>query len=299
MSDANKNKFEISGKEQVKVAVIPSAGFSTRVLPASKAISKELFPVFDRPSIHYTVLECVKSGIKKVILVLSRRKMDILRYFERDEELEKFLSEKGKLHLLSSLEVFKNIEIDYVIQEEQKGLGDAILCAKDKVRGENFAVLLPDDIFFSYDGKPAILHLIDKFLERRPKVGVVILQRVKKKDVEKYGIISFSKRVGNVVIISGVVEKPSVESAPSNFAVVGRYVFSPEIFKYIEMEEHDERGEIQLAGAIGKASCSEFSGDSVLGVIVRGKWLDIGSPEGYVKANLFVMKNKHKVLEKL
>ncbi|GBD03556.1 UTP--glucose-1-phosphate uridylyltransferase [bacterium HR19] len=297
MSTTTKSDFEISVKDQVKVAVIPSAGFGTRVLPASKVISKELFPIYNRPSIHYTVLECVKSGIKKVIFVLSHRKMDILKYFERDEELEKFLSEKGKLHLLSPLEVFKNIEIDYVIQREQRGLGDAILCAKDKVGNENFAVLLPDDIFFPYDGKPAILHLVDKFLERRPRVGVVLLQRVKKKEVEKYGIISFSKRAGvDEVIISGVVEKPSVKSAPSNFAVVGRYVFSPEIFRYIEMEEPDERGEIQLAGAIGKASYSEISDNSVIGVIVRGKWLDIGSPEGYVRANIFVMKNKHKVL---
>ena len=127
----------------VEVAVIPAAGFGTRVLPASKAVSKELFPLYDRPAIHITLSECVRAGIKEVILVLSKRKLDIFRYFQRDPELERFLREKKKLHLLEPLDEFKNINITYVIQREQRGLGHAVLCAEKKVRKRIYWGVIP------------------------------------------------------------------------------------------------------------------------------------------------------------
>jgi len=277
----------------VKVAVIPAAGFGTRLLPATKVISKELFPIYNRPAIHITVSECVKAGIKEIILVLSQRKKDILRYFEKDNELESFLEEKGKKNLLAPLEIFKDLKIDYVIQEKQNGLGDAVLCAREKVGQRNFAVLLPDDIYIPSDGRPAVSILIEKFLEIRQKgeinpKAVLLLRNVPKEKVKNYGVAYIKKRMGSFLIVGGVVEKPEPELAPSRFAIVGRYVFSPEIFDWIQKEKPDEKGEIQLAGAIGNCSYS----DTVVGVSVKGKWLDIGSPEGYVKANMFFAKNK-------
>jgi UTP--glucose-1-phosphate uridylyltransferase len=278
---------------EVKVAVIPAAGFGTRLLPATKVISKELFPIYDRPAIHITVSECVKAGIKEIILVLSRRKMDILRYFEKDNELESFLEEKGKKSLLAPLEIFKDVKIDYVIQEKQKGLGDAVLCAREKVGQRNFAVLLPDDIYIPSDGRPAISILIEKFSELRRKgelnpKAILLLKNVPKEKVRNYGVVYISKRKGNLLLIRGVVEKPAPETAPSQFAIVGRYVFSPEIFDWIEKEKPDEKGEIQLAGAIGNFSYNY----TVVGISIKGKWLDIGNPEDYVKTNMFFAKNK-------
>ncbi len=277
----------------VKVAVIPAAGFGTRLLPATKVVSKELFPIYDRPAIHIIVSECVRAGIREIILVLSRRKKDILRYFEKDQELESFLEEKGKTKLLVPLEIFRDIKIDYVIQEKQNGLGDAILCAREKVGRRNFAVLLPDDIYIPSDGRPAISILIDKFLELRQKEqinpkAILLLRNVQKEKVRNYGIAYIRERMGNLLILGGVVEKPEPELAPSRFAIVGRYVFSPEIFDWIQKEKPDEKGEIQLASAIGNCSYSE----TVLGIAVKGKWLDIGNPEGYIKANMFFAKNK-------
>ena len=282
-----------SGSSDVKVAVIPAAGFGTRLLPATKVVSKELLPIYDRPAIHIVVSECVRAGIREIILVLSRRKMDILRYFEKDQELESFLEEKGKRNLLSSLEIFRDIKIDYVIQERQNGLGDAVLCAREKVGQRNFAVLLPDDIYIPSDGRPAISILIDKFLElwRKGEINpkaILLLRNVQKEKVRNYGIAYIKKRIGNLLIVGGIVEKPEPELAPSQFAIVGRYVFSPEIFDWIQKEKPDDKGEIQLAGAIGNCSYS----DTVLGISVKGKWLDIGNPQGYVKANMFFAKNK-------
>ena len=286
--------MEVSnGSSDVKVAVIPAAGFGTRLLPATKVVSKELLPIYDRPAIHIVVSECVRAGIREIILVLSRRKMDILRYFEKDQELESFLEEKGKRNLLSSLEIFRDIKIDYVIQERQNGLGDAVLCAREKVGQRNFAVLLPDDIYIPSDGRPAISILIDKFLElwRKGEINpkaILLLRNVQKEKVRNYGIAYIKKRIGNLLIVGGIVEKPEPELAPSQFAIVGRYVFSPEIFDWIQKEKPDDKGEIQLAGAIGNCSYS----DTVLGISVKGKWLDIGNPQGYVKANMFFANNK-------
>jgi len=275
----------------VEVAVIPAAGFGTRVLPASKAISKELFPLYDRPAIHITLSECVRAGIKEVILVLSKRKLDIYRYFQRDEEIENFLREKNKLHLLKPLEEFKNVKITYVIQKEQKGLGHAVLCAEKKVGKRPFAVLLPDDFFITEKGLTAISELIKVFEKEKPSGGVFLAKKVSKNEISKYGVPRILKRRKNILWVSGIVEKPSPDKAPSNYAIVGRYVFSPEIFKWIKAEKEDERGEIQLAGAMGKMS--ENVENSLIAVSLPGKWLDIGSPEGYTRASLFFMKNRH------
>ncbi len=267
----------------VPVAVIPSAGFGTRVLPASKVVSKELFPLYNKPAIHYVVLECVSAGINQVILVLSKRKMDIIRYFQPDSELENFLKIKNKLHLLNDLSVFKGLEIDYVIQEEQLGLGHAILCAKEKVGQRNFAVLLPDDIYISSGKIGVIEKLISVFEREKPLGGVVLVKKVSKDKISRYGVIKPVERKGeDMIYFSGVVEKPKPEEAPSRYAVVGRYVFTPKIFDWLESEGYDESGEIQLAGAFGRFSSENKN--ALLACLVPGKWLDIGSPDGYISA---------------
>ncbi len=274
----------------VEVALIPAAGFGTRVLPASKAIPKELFPIYNKPAIHLVIQECLLSGIKEVILVLSRRKLDILKYFDEDRELEDFLKERGKKELLRSLEVFKQIKIDYVIQEKQKGLGDAVLHGESKIGSRPFAVILPDDLFITKEGFSATKELIRIFEEKKPEGGIILLKKVPKKDVSKYGVVIPDEIKGKYVWLSGVVEKPEPESAPSQLAVVGRYVFSPKIFEWLKTEPEDKTGEIQLAGAIGRFS-SEIK-RAVLGILLPGRWLDIGSPEGYIKAVNFFARNR-------
>lgn len=264
--------------------VIPSAGFGTRNLPVTKVVPKELFPIYDKPAIHYVVEECVKSGIKEIIFVLSEDKLRILDYFGKNDKLENFLRQKGKIDLLKPLQIFDDIKIDYVIQKEQLGLGDAVLQSKEKIEDENFCVALPDDIIVS--DKPALYELIETYkkLERKSEItGVVGLFKIPKKELFKYGVVSGKMERKDTILIEKIVEKPAPENAPSNLAIVGRYVFSRKVFTLLEKEPFDESGEIQLAGAIGKAP-------KIFGKVMSGKWFDVGSKDGFSKAVNFFAK---------
>lgn len=270
----------------VEVAVIPAAGFGTRLLPISKVVSKELFPLSNKPAIHYIVLECIAAGIKEIVLVLSRRKMDIFRYFEPDAELESFLENRKKLHLIYELREFKKVKIDYVIQEEQLGLGHAIMCAEEKVQNRNFAVLLPDDIYIIKEDKKKSIGVIKKLIElfevKRPSGGLILVRRVPKDKVSRYGVVVPISKDKNVIRFRGVVEKPNPQDAPSCYAIVGRYVFTPNIFDWLKTESYDSSGEIQLANALGRLSYQDS--EAILACEIRGTWLDIGSVDGYLRA---------------
>lgn len=257
--------------------VIPSAGLGTRLLPATKAVPKELFPLYDKPAVHLVVEECINSGMDEIIFVLSEDKKIILDYFKKGD-IEKELEEKGKIHLLESLKIFETAKFSYVIQKKPIGLGHAVLCAKDVIGNENFCVVLPDDIFVSE--KPALKMLIDVFQREKPQ-GVVALVRTH--DVSKYGIADGSPINSEIILLKKIVEKPPPTEAPSNLAVLGRYIFSPIVFKYLEKEPFDQTGEIQLAGAMDNL-CDE---EKFLGVILEGVWLDIGSKDGFAKAVKF------------
>lgn len=264
---------------KVKKAVIPAAGLGTRLLPITKSMPKEMLPIVDRPAIHYVVEEAVKSGIDDILIITGKGKRAIEDYFDRSFELEFYLKEKGKLEELKQVEeIGEMVDIYYVRQKKPLGLGDAIRYAEKHVNGEPFAVLLGDDIIISE--KPAIKQLIE--VHSRFECTVLGVERVAWGDVEKYGIISGSPVKEGVYTVSALVEKPKREEAPSNIAIIGRYILEPEIFDALREVEPDERGEVQLTDALGLLL---RKGYRIMAKEISGKRYDIGTLEGWLRAN--------------
>ena len=257
-------------------AVIPAAGFGTRFLPATKAQPKEMLPVYDKPTIQYVVEEAVNSGIDDILIITGRNKRSIEDHFDKSMELENTLKNADKHE---QLQLVKNItdlaDICYVRQKEQKGLGDAINCAKKHVCGEAFAVLLGDSIT---KGKtPCTKQLID--IHKKYDKSAISLEEVPQEKVSRYGIIDGVKVEENVFDIKKLVEKPSVENAPSNLAIMGRYVLTPDIFDKLDETEPGVGWEIQLTDALQKL-------DSIYGVTFEGKTYDIGNRVEWLKTSI-------------
>lgn len=259
---------------KVKKAIIPAAGYGTRNLPITKVLPKEMFPINGRPAIHYIVEEAVAAGIEEILIVVSRNKNMILDYFDRSLELETFLEQTNKQHLIEKVPI-PNIHIQYVRQPFSEGLGDAVSLGRKFVGEEPFAVLLPDDIFLCEDNH-ALSQLILAF--NHYSSSVIGLQKVKTELLKNYGVIKEQKVSQNTYKIVDIVEKPEV-SPPSNLAVTGRYVFTPTIFHFLEQVEKGAGGEIQLTDAI-KALLND---ESCYGVKLAGKRYDIGSANDYLK----------------
>ncbi len=264
---------------RVRKAVIPVAGLGTRLLPVTKSVPKELLPIVDVPAIQVIVEECIKSGIEEVILVTSRGKGQIEDHFDFSYELEGILAERGKTH---ELEVVRSIgQMVRTISVRQKkplGLGHAILCAKDVVGDEPFLVLLPDDII-SADPTCSrqMLDVYEKYGE-----GVVSVMEVPRDEVNRYGIVDGEQWSEGLWRIRMLVEKPAVDAAPSNIAVIGRYVLPPIIFEYLEDVRSDESGEIQLTDALARLSRER----ALIGASFRGERHDIGDRLGLITANI-------------
>ncbi|WP_043932669.1 UTP--glucose-1-phosphate uridylyltransferase [Bacillus sp. EB01] len=258
----------------VKKAIIPAAGYGTRNLPITKVLPKEMMPICGRPAIDYVVDEAIKSGIKEILIVVSRSKNMILDYYDRCPELENHLASSGKHHLLEKLELPK-VHIQYVRQPYARGLGDAILLGKQFIGNEPFAVMLPDEIILS-DAKPALLQLID--LYNLHQSNILGLNKVDKKFLHKYGVVEPEGRQDGIIKISNIIEKPD-RSPPSDLAVIGRYVLEPSIFQSLEKIPPGKGGEIQLTDAIKlmlhDARC--------YGVKILGSRYDIATVSDYVK----------------
>ena len=222
--------------QRVRKAVIPAAGLGTRFLPATKALAKEMLPIVDIPTIQYIIEEAVKSGIEEVLFITNSNKHAMENHFDVNYELEERLKASGKdaqVKLIRDIADLANIY--YIRQKEPKGLGHAILCAKTFIGDEPFAVLLGDDVVVNKNSKPALQQLIDAYYQTQS--SVVGVQTVEKEMVSKYGIVEPDKAhpsKGRLVKLSSMVEKPSVEEAPSQMAVLGRYVLTPEIFDLLE-----------------------------------------------------------------
>ncbi|PJA19635.1 MAG: UTP--glucose-1-phosphate uridylyltransferase, partial [Candidatus Diapherotrites archaeon CG_4_10_14_0_2_um_filter_31_5] len=230
----------------VKKAVIPAAGLGTRFLPASKAIPKEMFPVVDKPAIQYIVEEAVKSGIDDIIIVTGKDKTAIENHFDRVPELYSVLEEKGKKDWLKQLQEIDNLaDIYYIRQKEPLGLGHAVLCAKKHIGNEPFAVLLGDDLILS--DKPALKNLINVY--EKHNSSVLCVQKVSKSEIPKFGIIKY-KKVNGQIVVEGMVEKPAVNKAPSDLAIVGRYLLKPEIFGILEEIPFGKGNELQLTDGL-------------------------------------------------
>ena len=264
---------------KVRKAVITAAGWGTRFLPITRSQPKEMLPLVDKPLIQYSVEEAIKSGIKQVIMVTAMGKRAIEDYFDRSFELEYFLERKGETALLKRMrEISGMVDICYVRQKEQLGLGHAILTVKDIVGDEPFAVMLPDDII---DSKvPGLKQMMEVYEEYGS--GVVAVARVSDEDTGKYGIIK-PKQVGEKVYqVMSLVEKPEPSKAPSRLGIVGRYILTPRIFDILKFTQPGKNGEIQLTDALN----SLLKQEKLFACELEGMRYDAGTPLGWLKANV-------------
>jgi UTP--glucose-1-phosphate uridylyltransferase len=269
---------------KVKKAVIPAAGLGTRFLPATKAQPKEMLPIVDKPTIQYIIEEAVASGIEQILIITGRNKRAIEDHFDKSIELEMDLKSKKKDDLLEIVDDISNMaDIYYIRQKEPKGLGHAIHCAKTFVGNEPFAVMLGDDVV---DAKvPCLKQLIDVYNEYN--TTILGVQEVAKEDVNKYGIIAHKHIEDRVYKVKDLVEKPSIEDAPSNIAILGRYIISPDIFDILEHTAPGANGEIQLTDALKELLKSE----AMYAYVFEGKRYDVGDKLGFLKATVeFALK---------
>lgn len=265
---------------KVRKAIIPAAGLGTRLLPATKAVPKEMLPILDKPAIQYIVEEAVAAGIEEILIIGNRNKGAIEDHFDVSYELESFLEEKGNDELLEKIRpINKLANIYFIRQQLPKGLGHAVGIAREFVGNEPFAVLLGDDLFYHENGN-CLESLIGEYEKRNSSTFAVM--RVPMEDVSKYGIINGKKVADGLYEVRGLVEKPSPMEAPSNLAVMGRYVFSPEIFKMIALTQPGKGGEIQLTDAMQKL----LSFENMYGFVFDGRRYDTGNLLGYLKTTV-------------
>ena len=264
----------------IKKAVLPVAGIGTRFLPASKATPKEMLPIIDKPLVQYAVEEAIEIGIEEIIFITNDEKHSIKKHFENNQKLEQKLLRKNKEEFVEKLnpKIFKDIKFHYVIQEEQNGLGDAVLKAESLINGEAFALLLPDDLFFSK--KSCLSQLSSIFLNTN--ASTIAVNKIDKNNIHKYGVIKPGKEKNDAILIDDIIEKPLVEDAPSDIAVCGRYIFTSTIFDHLKKIELDKSGEIQLTDAIR----SLLSEEQVYAKIYEGEKFDCGSKMGFVHATI-------------
>ncbi|QWT21946.1 UTP--glucose-1-phosphate uridylyltransferase GalU [Bacillus sp. NP157] len=270
--------------QPLRTVVFPVAGLGTRFLPATKVVAKEMLPVLDRPLIQYAVDEAVDAGADTLVFVTNRYKHAIADYFDKAYELEEKLAEKNKDELLAILRGIlpRHVRCVFVTQPEALGLGDAVLRAKAVVNEERFGVMLPDDLIWTKNGRGALGQMAD--LARKEEAGVIAVEEVPEKDTDKYGVVKVSEQINERTgRIEHMVEKPKPADAPSNLAVVGRYVLPCEIFEYLEKTTPGAGGEIQLTDAI--ENLLKDNG-KVLSYKFEGTRFDCGNKAGLVRATL-------------
>ena len=265
--------------QKVRKAVIPAAGFGTRFLPETKAMPKEMLPLVDKPTIQYIVEEILDSGIEEILIISGHAKRAIEDHFDSSPELEQHLLKQGKLEQLKQIRKISDVKIHYTRQAYQRGLGDAILCAKDFIDGEPFGVILGDDVVYTGTEEPALKQLMDQY----DKTGGTVIgcQVVAPEKVSAYGIID-GKPTGdeNLLQVQDMVEKPKLSEAPSRFAALGRYVITPEVFEILEETRPGKGGEIQLTDALRVMAHQ----GNVYAYNFQGKRYDTGDKLGYLKA---------------
>lgn len=277
----------------IKKAVIPAAGLGTRFLPATKAQPKEMLPIVDKPTIQYIIEEAVASGIEDIIIVTGRNKRAIEDHFDYSVELEMELEEKGKSEMLKMVkEISDMVNIHYIRQKKPLGLGHAVYCAKKFIGDESFAVLLGDDIVKSE--VPCLKQLMNVYEEN--DCSVIGTKKMPDEELHKYGVIQPSDRSSseNIVEVRDMVEKPK-ENAPSNFAIMGRYILKPSIFEYLEDAEAGYGGEIQLTDAMRKMAANE----RMLAYSFDGVRYDVGDKFGFLKATLEFALEREDIREPL
>ena len=268
--------------KRIRKAVIPAAGFGTRFLPATKATPKEMLPIVDKPTIQYIVEEALASGIEDILIISGHAKRAIEDHFDSTPILEENLRAKGKTELLKMVQEISEINVHYIRQKHMRGLGDAILCARAFVDNEPFAVLLGDDVVYNPKPQPpALKQLMDMYSQ----TGATILgcQKVPKEKVSSYGIVAGEPTINEQLMkVSDMIEKPSVEEAPSQMAVLGRYIITPDVFEVLQNTKPGKGGEIQLTDALKVMAKRE----NVYAYNFTGKRYDVGDKLGFLKATV-------------
>ncbi|TYP69140.1 UTP--glucose-1-phosphate uridylyltransferase GalU [Paenibacillus methanolicus] len=269
--------------KKVKKAIIPAAGLGTRFLPATKAMPKEMLPIINKPTIQYIVEEAIAAGIEDIIIVTGKGKRAIEDHFDNSFELEEKLLESGKLKLLEEVQRSARVEIHYIRQKEARGLGHAVWCARRFIGNEPFGVLLGDDIVTGE--VPSLRQLINE--HEKTGNSVIGVQTVPNEETNRYGIIDPLEQDGRLYKVNAFVEKPALGTAPSNLAIMGRYVFTPEIFDFLDRQEVGAGGEIQLTDAIQRLNEIQ----SVYAYNFEGTRYDVGERLGYILTTLdFALK---------
>lgn len=265
--------------KKIRKAIIPAAGLGTRFLPATKAMPKEMLPIVDKPTIQYIVEEAVESGVEDIIIVTGKGKRAIEDHFDNSFELEQNLLEKGKLDLLNEVQKSsKMVDIHYIRQKEARGLGHAIWCARKFIGDEPFAVLLGDDIVQAE--KPCLKQMIEQY--ERYHSSVIGVQAVSEEEVSRYGIVAGKEIDNRLYRVDELVEKPKKSEAPSNIAIMGRYILSSSIFDILENQEPGAGGEIQLTDAIAALNMKE----AVYAYEFEGVRYDVGEKLGFIQTTL-------------
>lgn len=270
--------------KSIRKAVIPAAGFGTRFLPATKAQPKEMLPIVDTPAIQYIVKEALDSGIEEILIITGRSKRAIEDHFDSSVELEELLQKQGKNKQLAMVKDLADIKIHFIRQKSPRGLGDAVLCAKAFIGDGPFAVLLGDDIVYNPE-KPCLQQLMDCY-EQHP--GIILgAQFVPNEKVSSYGIVSGEPLADNLYRVHGLVEKPSVDKAPSNLAVLGRYILTPDIFDILENTKPGVGNEVQLTDALAASKTDTYA------LAYEGVRYDTGDKLGYLKATVeYALRNE-------
>lgn len=265
---------------KIRKAIIPAAGLGTRFLPATKAQPKEMLPIVDKPTIQYIVEEAIASGIEEILIITGRNKKSIEDHFDKSVELEMELEKHNKNELLELVQdISEMVDIHYIRQKEPKGLGHAIRCAKTFVGDEPFAILLGDDIVYNPE-KPCLKQLMDCYDEY--KTSILGVQTVPEEDVNKYGIVDGIQIEDRVSKVKGLIEKPSIEEAPSNIAILGRYIVTPRIFDILDNTAPGKGNEIQLTDALLQLLKEE----AMYAYNFEGRRYDVGDKLGYLQATV-------------
>ncbi|MGM8213836.1 UTP--glucose-1-phosphate uridylyltransferase GalU [Virgibacillus sp. W0430] len=277
--------------KKVKKAIIPAAGLGTRFLPATKAMPKEMLPIVDKPTIQYIVEEAIASGIEDILIVTGKGKRAIEDHFDNNFALEDNLIKKGKLELLEKVKQPAQVDIHYIRQKDPKGLGHAVWCARKFIGNEPFAVLLGDDIVQAET--PGLKQLIEQYEETQ--YSVVGVQTVAENETDRYGIVDPYSQEGRRYQVKNFVEKPTLGTAPSNLAIMGRYVLTPEIFTFLDKHEIGAGGEIQLTDAIQKLNAVQ----KVFAYDFEGTRYDVGEKMGFLKTTIEIALQNEEVKDDL
>ena len=268
----------------IKQAIIPLAGLGTRMLPLTSVMPKELLPINGKPNVEYILEECIEAGIKEFIFIISKDKISIKKYFFNDSFYKKIIKKKKNKHLLNTFKKLKKYQkmIKFVYQDAPRGTGDAVLKCKKYIKGKYFLMLLPDDLIIKKNCTKEMINL-----HKKKRVSVIATKKILKKNVSRWGILSIKKKQGYHFEIKDVVEKPTASKAPSNYAIIGRYILPTKIFAEIEKLKPGKGGEIHITDAIKNLI---QKGEKFFGNIFRGKYLDCGTLKGYINSGKEISK---------